>query len=122
MSVNTIVAVIAIGFSILSGLLVWLSGDARSKTRAASLEEKVNDFAVTTNLNLTTLESRMREMEVSLATSRQDRADLHSAYDRLDEQKASKELVDGLRSEIQNMRTDFDKRFDKLESILSRKV
>lgn len=43
---------------------------------------------------------------------------LEKQIDRIDASKASKDVVDGLRTEIATLRTDMEKRFDKLERML----
>jgi len=45
---------------------------------------------------------------------------LANQLDRLDDQKASKEVVDGFRREISELKFDMDRRFDKLERLIIR--
>ncbi len=45
---------------------------------------------------------------------------LATQLDRLDDQKASKEIVDGFRREISELKFDMDRRFDKLERLIMR--
>jgi hypothetical protein len=52
------------------------------------------------------LETTVRLMSVDIA--------------RLDNQKASKEVVDGFRREISELKFDMDRRFDKLERLITR--
>lgn len=45
---------------------------------------------------------------------------LATQIERIDEQKASKEVVDGFRREVSELKFDMDKRFDKLERLITR--
>ena len=45
---------------------------------------------------------------------------LSTHMDRLDDQKASKEVVDGFRREISELKFDMDRRFDRLERLITR--
>lgn len=114
---TTILLLIAVA----SPLISWLVADARSKARSVFTEEKVAEAKAQWDTSRESHESRIAELELNAARSAQDRLDIRRVTDRLDTTKASKELVDGFRSEIQSIRADMDKRFDRLERILERR-
>jgi biopolymer transport protein ExbB/TolQ len=109
-----VTVVIAVGSAILS----WFVSDVRSKSRLAYVEEKFNAFYNTMSANY----EKIAEHDIKFAKSEQDRAEIHRSMERIDNQKASKEVVDGFRAEISNLRADMDRRFDRIERLLEGKM
>ena len=107
--------------ALFSPVISWLIADARSKTRSAFMEERLGALASRAESSTAAHDTRINDLELNAARSAQDRLDIRRVTDRLDASKASKELVDGFRSEIQSIRADMDKRFDRLERILERR-
>jgi len=110
-SLSAVVGVITAG-------VAWLVADARAKTRLSFLEDKIS--LVMVDLDKTAQDSRKRISAVELELSRgeQARKEITNNVNRIDNTKASKELVDGFRNEIQTLKSDMDKRFDRIERLL----
>lgn len=110
-SLSAVVAVVTAG-------VAWLVADARAKTRLAFLEDKLD--LIETDLDKTAQDSRRRisDIELELSRGEQARKEITNNVNRIDSTKASKELVDGLRNEIQTLKSDMDKRFDRIERLL----
>ena len=68
--------------------------------------------------SLAALTAGVTALNLSVARSEQDRIEIHRTMQRIDESKASKEMVDAFRGEFATLRGDIDKRFDKLERLL----
>ena len=95
-------------------ILSWLLADARSKTRSEDNAERMK-----------TLEAEVEEgkhkiglLEVSQGRSDQANAEIHRSITRLDDSKASKEMVQNFKDEINLMRNDMKSGFNKLESLV----
>lgn len=109
-------------FSLGGGIVAWLVADAMAKTRSRIMEEQLKNHQKSKDGEISSLQVRMGSLEIKMARSEQDRAELHRMNDRLDASKASKEVVDGIRTDITSLRQDMDKRFDKLERLLEYKM
>ena len=107
--------------AIIAPIISWILADARSKARALFMEERVATLKQDSQREMDNGGLRLNTLEIKLARSEQDRIEIHKSVERIDTQKASKEVVDGFRSEIATLRQDIDKRFDKLERILEGK-
>jgi len=106
---------ISTGITLLICILGWLNTISTTKQRVEELEQKlvkVNDVATNTGQDLLT---RVRTIESDGTRCDENRKNLHIAIDRLEERKASKELVDTLRSDVYNLSASMDKGFEKLE-------
>lgn len=110
----------AVGTSLFSGFLAWVVSDARSKSRLEFMTEKVNTLKLEHDKAIKAHSDKIGAMEIKTATGEQAHVEIHRMIERIDSQKASKEVVDGFRSEISNLRVDMDKRFDKIERLLER--
>lgn len=64
---------------------------------------------------------RVNAIEITHARSEQDAVELRRMIDRIDNTKASKEVVDGFRTEVSGLRADMDKRFDRIERLIEGK-
>lgn len=107
--------------SIGGSLVAWLMADTRSKTRLQYGEEKMN--ALERNCERDNLQGQAKfgALEVAMAKSEQDRREIHRIIERLDSSKASKELVEAMRSDLGQFKLDMDRRFDRLERLLMEK-
>lgn len=115
--------------------LAWLLADARSKARLQYGEERMTklEAKLEKGLDLLAMQNercdsehsetveRVAAAEVRLAKFDQSQTETIRSIDKLEAGKASKELLEALRIEIQQVKLDIDKRFDKLERILDRK-
>ena len=101
-----------------TGLIAWIASDARSKARAEATEKELAALSA----EGVALAGRVSAVEVALARCEADRSETHRALSRLDDSKASKDVVDGLGKQIATLREDMDKRFDRLERLLSARL
>ena len=115
---NQVVGIIALAVSVLSPFVGWLVSDSKGKARAAFLEEKVAALKGDFENGKADLVVRTAALEIALARSEQDRLEIHRTIERIDEQKASRETVDGFRADLTAIKADMDKRFDKLERMI----
>lgn len=104
--------------AVISSLIAWFVADVRSKSRLTYMSEQLNEMETKMKEGGRDYQLRLSALERSGVLSDQDRSDLHRWVDRLDATKASKEVVDGIRSDISGLKADIDKRFDKLERLL----
>lgn len=135
---------ISIGLSIVGSTVVWLMADARSKGRADAQAKLVDTLTtqvashstklaeVTTASSATsaalsaltsTLQAQLSGLatvQVELGKSSQDRQGLHADIARLDQQKANRDAVDGIRAMLVDLRGDIDRRFDDLTARVDR--
>ena len=108
--------------SLLFSCISWLLADARSKARLLFLEDNLKTLkAEHETLDKSAME-RLAYIDVRMARSEQDRLEIHRILERLDSVKASKEIVDSFRTEVANLRTDIDRRFDNLERLLTKSM
>jgi len=107
---GTAVSIAALLVAICGAVLSWLLSDARTKTRLEGAYAVINEQAKAIEKN----HGGIRELELQGARSQQDRLEMHRQL----EGKASRESVDGFRSELTTLRIDMDKRFDRLERLL----
>lgn len=110
--------IISSSIAVVGSITAWLLADARSKARIEFIEEKVNGVKSTLEIVAGTSQQRISSVELFQARSEQDRVEIHSNLVRLENGKASKDLVDSLRSDVNNLKLDMDKRFDRLERII----
>jgi len=98
----------------------WLLSDARSKSRLAFVEEKLTAIKEESGSATKSNSDRLNLLEVDMARCSQDRGDIHKMIERVDSQKASREVVDGIRDDLRNFKVALEKRFDRMESMLER--
>ena len=112
-------------FPVLAGAIgsffLWILADTRSKARLVFVEEKMASDRQKQDILMAAVLEKANHTEIRIAQSEQDRMEIHRSLDRLDAVKASKEVVDGIRSDINSFKAEMDKRFDKLERILEKK-
>tara|TARA_R110000868_G_scaffold79604_12_gene226412 strand:+ start:1862 stop:2230 length:369 start_codon:yes stop_codon:yes gene_type:complete len=108
----------AIAVTIIGGIIAWVAADTRAKARSIYTDEKLSEVAdiMTENAN------RINYLETKMATSEQDRQDLHRAEQRLETTKASRDVVDGIKNDIQTLRTELGNRFDRVERLIELKT
>ncbi len=107
MNADLTISIIAVSTSILVSLISGLIADTRSKTRVQVMTEKINP-----------LESNLSESLLKIARLEQTIQEFTRVIDRLDNTKASREVVDGIKNDISIFRIDMDKRFDRLERLI----
>jgi hypothetical protein len=111
MSTVEIVTSIAAVFAIALAIVSWVVGDTKAKTTAASTDALVSAMQAQ-------FQAHVVAYEGAKAESKSDRENLHREVERLRAEKASKEVLDGLREDFKALRDDMDKRFDRLETLV----
>ena len=103
----------------LTGTIIsWLMTDAKTKGRLIFIEERFNQAQEAHAKLAHAFNNKVAIYEVKIAKSEQDREAIHTLFNRLETSKASKEVVDGFRFELQTLRVDMDRRFDRIERLL----
>ena len=113
-------AILSVLISVFGTALTWLIADAKSKSRVEYINEKLEATNKDHESLLDFSQSKVSSLEQRIAKSEQDRGEIHRSIERLDSSKASKDIVDGFRTEINTLRLDMDKRFDKIERMLEK--
>lgn len=108
------------GAGMITTVLAWLWGDAKNKARTQFLEEKVKVLTNKYDAMYKEYSDSKSSMEQRLATGEQVSKQIHENVDKLDDNKASKEMVGMFKDDIQLIRQDIDRRFDKLERMIER--
>lgn len=103
--------------SLISSFAIWVYADSRAKTTIEYLKQNLPVLDAAQEK----IKHSVTELEIKNARLEQDRLEIHRMMDRLENTKASKEVVEGFKSEIANLRIDMDKRFDKIERLLVEK-
>lgn len=106
------------GAGMITTILAWLWSDAKSKARATFLEEKVKVLTTKYETMFKDYSDSKSSLEQRLATNEQVNKEIHNTVEKLDDNKASKEMVQLFKEDIQLIRQDIDKRFDKLERMI----
>lgn len=106
------------GAGAITTVLAWLWGDAKSKARAQFTEEKLKTLHNRCELMDTSYSEKLNVLEQDSVRSEQIGKEVHESLKRLDDTKASKEIVGTFKEDIQLIRNDIDKRFDKLERMI----
>lgn len=101
-----------------SATISWLLSDARSKARIAYVETRLNHLET----NLEKAVEELTKSNLKIASGDQERLDFQRQLARLDSMKASRDLVDSIKTDLTNFRTDIDKRFDRIERLLEGKI
>ena len=99
--------IVIIVVALVSSTLAWLLADAASKARSESVAQRAA-------IN----ETKVDRHEIELAKSQQDRVELHSAIDRLEATKESKEMAEANNRTLDRFMVEINRRFDKLEAIV----
>lgn len=100
----------------LTGVASILFADQKAKGRLEGQMEKHVD----NTKRLDSIEEQERSNIGEHAALKTTVQWLATQIERIDEQKASKEVVDGFRREVSELKFDMDKRFDKLERLITR--
>ena len=108
---NEILPWLALGFSIFAAGATWLLADARGKGRSDALEA----VAAERQRAAEAIAGKVGVLEVQLGMSKQAWEEVHRGLDRIDAQKASREAVDGVRTEIASLRQHIDTRLESLQ-------
>ena len=119
---ETLIPLWSAAASLVGGLLVWLLADTRSKARLQFLEEKVQAAKLAADIPLLDLTTRSHALECQIARSDQDRLELHRGLDRLEQSKASKDVLDLLKTDLERLEALMEKRFDRLERIIENRA
>lgn len=108
--------IISLAAILLSAALTWIVTVVLTRQRVTEAEQKLNGMKA----DIVTLFNHVNAIQSENARCDQSRKTMDIAILRLDEVKASKEMLDSLRSDIHNMDASFSKRFDKVEDMLNR--
>jgi len=102
-----------------AGMLVaWAVADGRSKARLAHGEERIRELSANCVTEQHETDVRLKALEVHQARSEIDRSELRKTIEKLEVTKASKEMLDSFKNELTALKSDMDKRFDKIEDLL----
>lgn len=104
----------ALFVTVFGGLAVWLGADSRSKGRSDVLRAVADDRA----RHAEAVEARVRSLENAEASSMARHEGLAGDVGRIDREKASRDAVDGVRSEVANLRVHMDGRFGGVDTRL----
>ena len=111
-------AFLAVAVSIGGSLLAWIIADSKAKAALAFLTDAVGSLEEKQDALAKTVVEKIVSAEAKISRLEQDRGEMLRMIERLDNLKASKEIVDQFKTEISNLRGDLDRRFDKLERLL----
>ena len=115
---SSVATLIVGGAGMLTTALAWLWGDAKSKARAQFMEEKLKLLNEKYDSMEKNYSDRLNSLEQNLVKTEQIGKEVNSYLQRLDDSKASKEIVGTFKDDIQIIRADIDRRFDKLERMI----
>lgn len=118
MTMDTVISAVS---GLGAGFLGWLMADSKNKGRVSAVIERTDTAIGAIEKSATHSQERISALEINMARSDQSRIDIYRVLERLDATKASKEVVDSFRIEITSLRTDMDKRFDRIERLLEQK-
>ncbi len=108
------IALAALVISLLGSLIGYLMADARNKANLENLKKEAEEAKKISS----ECTHKVAELEIALAKSQADRENLWRQVEKLDAGKVSKDVFDGLSGTLQVLRTDFDKRFDRVERLI----
>ena len=111
-----------IGSTLAGVIITWLVADAGFKAKTGALEEKVLATKVITEATLVDVQNKLGAVVIQNARSEQDRSELHNLVEKLEVSKASKDVVDGFKSEINNLKAEMANRFDRLDRLMEYKI
>jgi hypothetical protein len=93
---------------------------AVTRYKVSAIEEKISKMNENKALNERELFTRVRTLEADSTRCDESRNTLRIAIDRLDERKASKEMMDSIRSDVHNLSALVDNRFTKIEELINK--
>lgn len=111
---------VSAGLTAVAAFLSWYHADGQSKARSSFMEEKINTLERKHDRDEADMDKRVTDVETKSIQYLTERQEIRRDLERIDNSKASKEVVDNFRNEITNLRTDMDKRFDRIEKLLER--
>lgn len=103
-----------------ASVMTWIITVAVMKQRVNEIEQKIVKMAIDFGLSAREASDRLRAIDEDAARCDESRKSVHIAILRLEEVKASKEMVDIFRSDMHNLTVSVDKRFDKIEDMLTK--
>lgn len=104
-----------------SAVVSWLIVDARTKAKLSFLEDKVEGLAGRMDEQGKSLYSRSSTHDLGIGRLEQSCEEMRRGMERLEETKASRELVDNITDQLATLRADIDKRFDRLERLIEQR-
>lgn len=119
MSLEILLSATGIAVGLIGSLCAWLVGDARAKARSEITNERVSAMSTSSAATHSDVQNKLTALEVRLARSEQDSVDIHRSLEKLDTTKASRDSVEPLRAALNQLREDIDRRFDRIESLIS---
>lgn len=103
-----------------TGILSWAITVAVMRQRVNELEQKFIKMGIDFGLSSKNALDRITAIEHDSARCDESRKGMESSIIKLDERKASKEMVDLFRSDLYNLSMSVEKRFDKIEDMLTK--
>lgn len=124
---NPVIISILIGAGTLIVTLIsiytaWIKSDTAGKTKALVFEDKLNEMKSFYENKSKEVDDSIKSLQLTSAKQEQESIGFLRLIDKLDESKASKEIVDSFKNESATLRADIDKRFDRIERILENKL
>jgi len=102
--------------SIACSVIAWFASDIKSKARQGFIEEKLKF----THNQLEDAQALVDQLNIKAAQTETAHEEIFRAIHRLNDEKASREVVESFRNEIHTLRVDIDKRFDRIERLLTK--
>lgn len=112
--------IVSTAITAFAAFLSWYHADTQSKARAIINEEKVSALERKHDKDEEAMDKRVTELERSTVQITSENHSITKEIERLDLTKASKDVVDNFKNEIITLKTDMDKRFDRIERLLER--
>jgi len=111
-------AICTVVFSLGSSVVAWLLADSKSKSRLGFMEERVVEIKAQQENDHKSCQEKLSSLQIQEAKSQQENEEMHRSIDRLDNAKASKDVVQGLSNQISTLQDEIDRRFDRLEKLV----
>lgn len=118
MSNELVGAIATIAFSAVAAVVSWVMSVAQSNVKVEYLEDKLKHMKNGNEKQEDEVYNAMQDLSIRLAKGEIERAELTRSIERLEAAKASKDTVENFKHEFAILRSDMDKRFDRIERLL----
>lgn len=115
------ISIIGIAIGVVSNIIFWIVQDTKIKTEAKINQKNFEEFKASYDDELGKTHDAVSELKTNFQLSKQDREQLHKEILKIESSKANKEVVEGFKSELESLKKDMDKRFDKIEALIQQK-
>jgi hypothetical protein len=100
--------------------MTWIITVAVMKQRVNEIEQKIVKMAIDFGLSAREASDRLRAIDEDAARCDESRKSMQIAILRLEEVKASKEMMDSIRSDVHNLSALVNNRFTKIEELINK--